>query len=210
MDTVEKKSSASLVDCRATGEFIDRHYAKSNRFKLSQPIPMYNIDSTPNEASSITEVVNLILHYKNHSERTTFAVSGLGKQKLILGHSWLRKHNPEIDWITREVKTSRCPPDAAWNAEMKFVNSVLPRKQKVGQRTPSLLAPYLRLTMTPTPLTPPTKTTPMFLQNLWKRETAFWQPVYYLHFPPQTSEHPQPSLNNWLRLSRPTLKQSLL
>ena len=35
---------------------------------------------------------------------------GLGKQKLILGHSWLRKHNPEIDWATGEVKMSRCPP----------------------------------------------------------------------------------------------------
>ena len=64
---------------------------------------MYNVDGTPNEAGSITEVVNLILHYKNHSERTTFAVSGLGKQKLILGHSWLWKHNPEIDWITSDT-----------------------------------------------------------------------------------------------------------
>ena len=43
-------------------------------------------------------------------ERITFAVSGLGKQKLILGHPWLWKHNPEIDWITEEVKMSRCPP----------------------------------------------------------------------------------------------------
>ena len=113
MDTAEKKSVTSLVDCRPTGEFIDQHYAKSNRFnlvKLSQPIPIYNVDGTPNEAGSITEVVNLILQYKNHLKRTTFAISSLGKQKLILGHSWLWKHNPEIDWITREVKMSRCPP----------------------------------------------------------------------------------------------------
>ena len=110
---VEKKSVTSLVDCGATGEFIDRHYAKNNCFnlvKLSQPIPIYNVDSTPNEAGSIMEVVNLILCYKNHLKRTIFAVSSLGKQKLISGHSWLWKHNPEIDWITREVKMSRCPP----------------------------------------------------------------------------------------------------
>ena len=112
-DMVEKRSVTSLVDCGATGEFIDWHYAKSDCFnlvKLSQPIPMYNVDSTLNEASSITEVVNLILHYKNHSERTTFAVSSLGKQKLILGHLWLQKHNPKINWINGEVKMSRCPP----------------------------------------------------------------------------------------------------
>ena len=75
--------------------------------KLTQPIPLYNVDITPNEASSITEVVNL-LHYKNHSERTTFAVTSLGKQKLLLGHSWLHKHNPKIDWVKGEVKMSRC------------------------------------------------------------------------------------------------------
>lgn len=70
---------------------------------------MYNVDSIPNEAGSITEVVDLILHYKKHQERTIFTVVGLGKQKLILGHSWLKKHNPEIDWIKGEVNMSRCP-----------------------------------------------------------------------------------------------------
>src|SRR6202789_1056477 len=112
-DTAEKKSISPLVDCRATREVIDRHYAKSSGFKLvklTEPIPVFNVNGTPNKAGSITEVVNLILHYKNHSERTTFAVCGLGKQKLILGHSWLREHNPEINWVTQEVKMSRCPP----------------------------------------------------------------------------------------------------
>ena len=112
MDTAEKKSVSALVDCGATGEFIDRHYAKSSHFnllKLTKPILVYNVNSTLNEAGSITEVISLILHYKNHSERTTFAVCRLGKQKLILGHSWLWKHNPEINWVTQEVKMSRCP-----------------------------------------------------------------------------------------------------
>jgi hypothetical protein len=112
-DTGEVKSVNSLVDCGATGEFIDRDYVKANRLRsrlLSEPIPVFNIDGTPNEAGSITEVVDLILRYKNHSERVLFAVTGLGKQKLVLGHSWLRKHNPEIDWATGEVKMSRCSP----------------------------------------------------------------------------------------------------
>jgi len=106
-DTGEVKSINSFVDSRATGEFIDCHYAKSNRlrtWKLSEPIPVYNVDGTLNKAGSITEVVDLILRYQNHSERTLFAVTVLGKQKLILGHSWLRKHNPEIYGVTGEVK----------------------------------------------------------------------------------------------------------
>jgi len=134
------KSVNSFVDSGATGEFINCHYAKSNRLhtqKLSEPIPVYNVDGTLNEAGSITEVVDLILRYQNHSEQTLFAVAGLGKQKLILGHSWLRKHNPKIDWVTGEVKMSRCPPrccsrcrDKAqveritWKAEIQWAEAV--------------------------------------------------------------------------------------
>jgi len=91
-DTGEVKSVSSFVDSGATREFIDHHYAKSNRlhtWKLSKPIPFYNVDGTLNEAGSITEEVDLILRYRNHLEQTLFAVTGLGKQKLILGHSWL-------------------------------------------------------------------------------------------------------------------------
>ena len=113
MDTSKRKSVNSLVDSGATGEFINRDYAKSCRFnlqKLTCPIPVYNIDGTPNEAGSITEAVSLILQYKNHSEWTTFCITSLGKQKLILRHSWLQKHNPEIDWAKGDVKMSWCPP----------------------------------------------------------------------------------------------------
>ena len=71
---------------------------------------LINVDGTPNEAGSITEVVNLLLHYKNHSEQTTFYITNLGKQKPLLRNSWLHKQNPEIDWVKGEVKMSRCPP----------------------------------------------------------------------------------------------------
>ena len=112
-DTAEKRTITFLVDSGAIGEFIDQNYSKICQFnliKLIQPIPVYNVDGSPNEASSITEAVSLILHYKNHLEWTTFCVMNLGKQQLILGHSWLCKHNPEIDWAKGEIKMSRCPP----------------------------------------------------------------------------------------------------
>ena len=44
-----------------------------------------------NEAGSITEVINLILCYKNHSEQTTFCVTSLGDelaQALLLTTSY--------------------------------------------------------------------------------------------------------------------------
>ena len=90
-DTGETKSVKALVDSGATGHFIDRDYVKTNRLTtrtLSNPIPVRNVDGTPNGTTGyITEAVDLILRYKNHSECTLFAVTGLGRESLILGHS---------------------------------------------------------------------------------------------------------------------------
>ncbi len=64
-ETQRKQGIQALVDCGATGLFIDQEYMKSNRLptrKLSQPIPVFNVDGTAKEASSISEVVELFNH----------------------------------------------------------------------------------------------------------------------------------------------------
>jgi hypothetical protein len=112
-ETQQKQGIRALVDCGATGLFIDGKYVKSNRLlakKLSRVIPVFNVDGTPNEASCISEVVELIIRYEKHSERALFAVTGLGRQNLILRITWLREHNPEIDWKTGKVEMTRCLP----------------------------------------------------------------------------------------------------
>jgi hypothetical protein len=111
-DTQETKSVKALLDCGADGLFIDRDYVRKNQLTtrtLTRPIPVYNVDGTANEAGSICEVVDTVLRYRDHAERAHFAVTGLGNQDMILGYSWLREHNPEVDWSTGEVKMSRCP-----------------------------------------------------------------------------------------------------
>ena len=52
--------------------------------------------------------MDVILHYKTYSERMLLAVSGLGKQSLILGYNWLKDHNFRIDWEKEEVKMTYC------------------------------------------------------------------------------------------------------
>jgi hypothetical protein len=102
----------ALIDCGATGCFIDIEWAKLNDVPtclLTKPILVYNVDSTANDAGAITDIADIILHYENHSEHTQLAVTRLGKQSLILGYNWLRNHNPEINWQTKDVKISRCP-----------------------------------------------------------------------------------------------------
>ena len=51
-----------LLDCRATGCYIDEGFAKSkflNMERLLKPIPVYNADRSHNEGGPIQYVVNL-------------------------------------------------------------------------------------------------------------------------------------------------------
>ena len=80
-DTVQVKLVEALLDSGVTGCFIDRDYMRKNglnTYLLSQPIPVFNVDGSQNDARSIMEVVDIILHYKSHSECTTLAVTMLG------------------------------------------------------------------------------------------------------------------------------------
>jgi hypothetical protein len=56
---------------------------------LTNLIPVYNVDSTANDASAITDIADVILRYEQHSECTQLAITRLGKQSLILGYNWL-------------------------------------------------------------------------------------------------------------------------
>jgi hypothetical protein len=73
---------------------------------LSQPIPVYNVDGSLNEAGCISKVVEVILRYHDHSECATFAVTGIDKQDVILRLTWLHAHNPKVDWKAKEVTMS--------------------------------------------------------------------------------------------------------
>jgi len=69
MDTVEVKVGPALVDCGATGSWMSRNYIEHNQLttcKVGWPIPVYNMDSSPNESGSITEIVDVILRFKGH------------------------------------------------------------------------------------------------------------------------------------------------
>jgi hypothetical protein len=111
-DKAVRQCTQALIDCGATGCFIDIEWAKLNNVPthpLMKPISVYNVDGTANDAGAITDIADIVLCYKNHSERTQLAVMRLGKQSLILGYNWLCNHNPEINWQTKDVKMSRCP-----------------------------------------------------------------------------------------------------
>ncbi|KAF8219082.1 hypothetical protein L208DRAFT_1343554, partial [Tricholoma matsutake] len=76
--TEEARPVTALLDCGATGLFMDTDYVKQQKLttcRLSHPIPMNNVDGTPNEAGPIEEIVGVILRYHNHSQLVQFAVT---------------------------------------------------------------------------------------------------------------------------------------
>ena len=101
LDTGSKVTVTALLDSGATGMFLDKKWVMANHLntrRLPRPIPVYNVDGTLNQGGSIQEEVELLMVYQNHTERAIFAVCDLGDKAAIIGHTWLFRHNPEIDW----------------------------------------------------------------------------------------------------------------
>ena len=136
LDTRAKISVTALLDSGATGMFLDTKWVKAhslNTRKLARAIPVYNVDGTLNQGGSISEEIDLLMVYQNHSEKATFAVCDLGDKAAIIGHTWLFRHNPEIDWQSGKVTFSRCPPLCHMN-----VQKVQKQSKKIRQLVPML------------------------------------------------------------------------
>src|SRR5260370_2148140 len=94
--------------------FVNQAFAQKHKLEthpLPNPVPVHNIDGTPNENRSITEEVEVILQYGQHTEKVCLAVTNLRQQTIIIGHLWLTHHNPEVDWARQSVTMSQCPPE---------------------------------------------------------------------------------------------------
>ena len=77
-DMREEALSEAIVDTGATGDFIDQDFVQNAKLptrKLLQPILVYNVDGTLNEAGSIHEIVDMIMSYGGHSEQIILVVT---------------------------------------------------------------------------------------------------------------------------------------
>ena len=105
-------SAEALLDSGANIIFIDRKWARDKNIPLTllrNPIPVFNVDGTKNSAGNITHLANIIIDYQSHRKKVTAEVIDLGKNQVILRYTWLKKHNPDINWTNREVKMTCCP-----------------------------------------------------------------------------------------------------
>jgi hypothetical protein len=95
---LSKQIAKTLINSGAGGLFIDQNYAKNfNINYLDKPVKAYNMDGTENKQGTINAYINLEFSLGEQKFKEQFYVTGLGKQKIILGFPWLHKYNPIID-----------------------------------------------------------------------------------------------------------------
>jgi len=67
-------------------------------YKLANLYCVINMDSTPNKAEYITEYVRAYVEIRLHRTIQYLFVTNLGNKEMIIGYSYLYKHNPNINW----------------------------------------------------------------------------------------------------------------
>jgi predicted aspartyl protease len=104
----------ALLDSGATSSFIDCNFAQRNGIPITytdRPIQLYNTDGLPNNNGAITGYVEILLQIKQHVKQIQLGITSLGKLDTILGLSWMKTHNPSIDWEEGWVHFDQCPEE---------------------------------------------------------------------------------------------------
>ena len=100
----------ALVNSRCTYTGINKQLVKKKRIQ-TKPInfsfEVFNVDRPKNK--EVTKVVPLEIEINEHKETLEAVVIDLDGTDMFLGHDWLVKHNPEVNWKNGTIKFTKCP-----------------------------------------------------------------------------------------------------
>jgi len=100
----------ALVDSRCIHTEIDKQLVKDKRIQtksINFSFKVFNTDGTKNR--EVTKVAPLEIEINRHKKTLEVAVMNLDGTDMFLGHDWLVKHNPEVNWRNGTIKFTRCP-----------------------------------------------------------------------------------------------------
>jgi transposase InsO family protein len=98
----------ALLDSGATSSFIDHQFCQEHSVPLQKkekPENIYLIDGNKHSAGKViyeTKPLTLKIGH-NHQETIKFNVSQFPETPVILGLSWLKKNNPDVDWVNHHI-----------------------------------------------------------------------------------------------------------
>jgi len=92
------------VDSGCTHIEIDEELVKERRIQ-TRPInflfEVFNADGIKNR--KVTRVASLDIKINGHKKQLKAVVTDLNRMDMFLGHDWLVKHNPEVNWKNRTI-----------------------------------------------------------------------------------------------------------
>ena len=101
-----------LLDSGVNATFIDTSVTEWLGLPLealATPIHVFNVNGSCNLVDDVMHTTTITMEYLGHREELCAEVTNLGKNLLILGYTWLKKHNPVIDWQMGTMKLSHYP-----------------------------------------------------------------------------------------------------
>jgi len=105
----KKLEVKTLVDSECTYTGINEQLVKDKKIP-TKPInfsfKVFNADGTKNR--EMTKMAPLEIEIDGYTEQLEAAVTDLDKIDMFLGHDWLVKHNPEVNWKNSTIWFTRC------------------------------------------------------------------------------------------------------
>ena len=106
----KKLKIKTLVNSGCTHTGINKQLVKDKRIQ-TKPInfsfEVFNADGTKNR--EMTRVALLEIEINSHKEQLEAAITDLDGTDMFLGHNWLVKHNPKVNWKNSIIKFTRYP-----------------------------------------------------------------------------------------------------
>ena len=87
------------MDSGCTYIGIDEQLVKNKKIKIKLvdfSFEVFNVDGTKN--GEVTRIVPLEVEINGHKEYINVVVMDLNRTYMFLGHDWLVRHNPEVNW----------------------------------------------------------------------------------------------------------------
>src|SRR5258708_6104552 len=120
-----KARAEALVDSGAMSNFINKSFMKKHNLvtqKMANPYEVRNADGTTNKDGQISHFVRAYIEVGSHKSTHYLYVTNLGDKDMMIGYTYLHKHNPTIDWEKGEWQFTRCPESC---------KAYKPRKNKI-------------------------------------------------------------------------------
>ncbi|KAF5320253.1 hypothetical protein D9611_011326 [Ephemerocybe angulata] len=127
-DEPAQVSIAALIDSGATNCYMDTGFARMYDLPLQRlptPVKLYNADGSENSAGDILTTCTVAMKVHTHIETVTFYTTSI-KYPVVLGYAWLRKHNPSINWTTKEIRLDNCTGECGRTEATSVVNTSSP------------------------------------------------------------------------------------